>query len=132
MELEAFVLREISKAANASLRSLISGALPLGGGEGERDPRATARAVFGPDPAALGLDKSASDREPEARASGRAGRVGPPEAVEHSPERFGCDSFAGVLDADAHLLACRFDQDGDRAVGGRVRSEERRVGKECR
>src|SRR5207237_4361949 len=35
-------------------------------------------------------------------------------------ERFGWDSFAGVLDADAHLLAGRFDQDGDRAVGGRV------------
>src|SRR6266536_3019750 len=97
-----------------------TGPLPLGGGEGERDPRAAARAVFGPDPAALGLDKSASDREPEARTAGRAGRVGPPEAVEHSPERFGGDSFAGVLDADAHLIDGRFDQDGDRAVGGRM------------
>ena len=49
-----------------SLRLLTSGALPLGGGEGERDPRAAARAVFGPDPPALGLDKSASDRKSEA------------------------------------------------------------------
>jgi hypothetical protein len=64
--LTAFVVRRPRKSPTLSLRLLLSGALPLGGGEGERDPRAAARAVFGPDSPALGLDESAGDRESEA------------------------------------------------------------------
>ena len=76
----------------------------------EGDARAAARAVLGPDAAALRLDEAAGDREPEARRRFERcpRRVAAPEALEHplrAPRRR--EPVAGVLDRDHDLLGRR-------------------------
>src|SRR5439155_27065841 len=88
----------------------------------EADPRAAARAVLGPDAAAVRLDEAARDRQPEAgtAAAARSGCVAAPEAVEHPPHGLGREALARVLDREPHLRRAGLDADGDGAVARRV------------
>src|SRR5919197_5842526 len=86
-------------------------------GGGDRHATPAVFAVFRPDGAAVGLYEAPRDREAEAGAAARARPrfVGAPEAVEHPIRGSRCDSVAGVLDRDDHVIGVRFDDDRDLA-----------------
>src|SRR5262245_32021269 len=65
----------------------------------ERDAGAALGTVLRPDPAAVRLDETAGDREPETGAAAAPRAVRPPEALEHPRRSFFRQAFAAVLDA---------------------------------
>src|SRR5262249_43769895 len=77
-------------------------------------------AILGPDSAAVRLDEAARDRKAETAAAGRAGPIGPPEALEHAAERLGREPRSRVLDADQDVVESPLEVDRDRAVRGSV------------
>src|SRR5581483_6386179 len=86
-----------------------------------RDASAAARAVLGPDAAAVRLDEPARDRQTEPGAAAAPRGIAAPEAVEHPFFGFGREAVARVLDADADgVLRLRPYEYGDGPVGGRV------------
>src|SRR5206468_2791823 len=92
------------------------------GGKGEGDSRAAAGPALGPDLAPVSLDEPARDGETEAcpAVRTRPRLVRSPEAVEHPARRARGEPFAGVLDADPHVVRVGPDEHCDRTVRGRV------------
>ena len=90
-------------------------------GQRERDAGPALGPGLGPDPAAVGLDEAACDREPEAgsRLATRPRPVLAPEAVEHPRRGFRRQPVAGVLDADLDLVRAE--------AGGGPRPSRRRA-----
>src|SRR5262245_66500200 len=74
--------------------------------------------------------------QPQAAAPLRARRIALLEAVEDLRQEFRLDAFARVADDDPEVFAGAFGAQFDTPASGseldRVRSEERRVGKEWR
>ena len=66
------------------------------------------------------LDQAAGDGEPEPCAVRRASGIGAPKSLEHAPRRLCREPRTGVLDGDTHRLVVGLDEDGDRAIVGRV------------
>src|SRR5262245_1469815 len=100
---------------------------PKGGGQGERDAGAALWTILGPDPSAVRLDHTSSDRESEACPAAATRTVGSPEAVEHLLSRSFRKAVSGVFDAHDELAVAPFEKDCDRAVG---RGVAERIGEE--
>src|SRR5262249_61228642 len=84
--------------------------------ECERDAGTALRTVLGPDVAAVCLDETACDRQPETGSAAASRPIGPPEALEHPRRSLLRHAVATVLYTDEQIRGTPLDSDCDRAV----------------